>query len=125
MFSVSLSCDSGILTSLEITEMQESGWVHPYSDTIYSLPKGTVADADSGDPKPQCRNYWVFERKMGEYADDKLVRESPILNRFIYITPDATEDQRRRAFDFGLNCFTRLGGCQNVDLILPAAPNSK
>lgn len=124
-FDVSLECESGLLSNLRVTEMQDSGWVHPYADATAISPKGTIVNAGVDHPSLSGRDYWVYERKTGAYQGSRLVEESPVLNRFVRLTPDATEEERRRAFDFHLDCFTRWSGCQDVDLILPAAPNRK
>jgi hypothetical protein len=44
-----------------------------------------------------------------------------IINFTTFIYPDATAEQRRRAFDFDLSCLTRIGGCTNVCEIIPSA----
>ena len=121
-FDVSLTCESGLLSGMRVTEMQDSGWIHPYADATAVSPRGPIVNA-SDDAGLKSRDYWVYERGTSVYQGDKLVAESPVLNRFIQLTPDATAEERRRAFDFHLDCFTRWRGCQSVDLILPAAPN--
>jgi hypothetical protein len=123
-FSVSISCHDGLLSGMRVVEMQDApGWPHPYSDSSTFLSEGSVANEHAADPKPETKDYWIYVQGTALYDGEHL--DHLVRGRFISITPDATVEEKRKALEFHLDCFTRFSGCQNVDLILRPSPNRK
>lgn len=123
MFEVSLRCSTGTLTQLKVVEMQDvEGWPHPYSNSTTIVDVWKPNDPYRPVPASQL-HYSVYESTTGLYVGDRLVKEAPPLMRFIQMDRYATPDERSKALNFRLDCFTRLRGCQDVNLILQPSPN--
>jgi hypothetical protein len=56
-----------------------------------------------------------FEPYFPQYLGGKAIRFTTL------VYPEATLDQRRRAFDLDLSCLTQVGGCTNACEMMPAA----
>ena len=123
MFEVALRCSAGTLTQLKVVEMQDvAGWPHPYSDSTTIVDAWKPNDVYRMVPASQL-HYSVYQRGTTLYVENRPVKVSPVLNRFIELDRYATPDERSKALGFHLDCFTRLQGCQDVNLILQPAPN--
>jgi hypothetical protein len=123
MFEVTLHCSAGKLARITVLEMQEvEGWPHPYSVKTEIVDAWPPDDPELRGITASERHYHVYEQGTSLYVDNKLIRQSPTLGRWISLDRYATPIERSKALDFHLNCFTRLRGCQDTNLILQPAP---
>jgi hypothetical protein len=89
----------------------------------YSL--GTVPRSDRNEmhltvvsvPSMSSDNQAKYEFYSARYS----VARGYIHNFTTQLYPEATADQRRRAFDFDLSCLTKLQGCKNPCEVMPSA----
>ena len=124
MFLISIACDTHVVREVRILEAQDfKGNPHPYSAATKLLPPGVAADAESGEQNVNHAAYFVWSSGSLVYDGPRLVRTIPDYREFVFVTPEASPEERRRALDFHLNCFTRFRGCQDMNLILDASPN--
>lgn len=123
MFSASLQFEGSKLTKLHAYEYQAIfGGGHPFSGTV-TIYAGRVSEQEADWSYPS--NFEGYNVRSLDITEDQngqtLARALPF-HRYVYLDERATSEQRRKALEFHLECFTSLAGCRDASRILNPVP---
>lgn len=120
MFSASLEFEGGKLTKLHVFAFQGEG--HPFSGsvTIYA-GRASIPEVLWAEPE-KYRGYFVQSSDLFEDGEGHPLPHPVPFHRHVWFDERATAEQRRRALEFHLECFTSLAGCRDASRILDPVP---
>ena len=123
MFSVAGSFQGGVLTVLRVTEMScppECG--HPFStDVRMSVRTDSEQVTLLSRDKPFVG--YRFDTDMLDQMWDRPLPRPVLFHQRVFLDDRGTDEERRRALDFHLQCLTNWFGCRDAGQMLQPAPN--
>jgi hypothetical protein len=123
MFAVEAQFQDGVLTGLKVYELScPPACGHPFASDAAIYARRDSLDEYNFSRAGPFNGYKVYPEMTDHFMDRQLPK--PVLfKQYVLIDDRGTAEQRRKALDFNLECFTNWFGCRDAAKMLHPAPN--